>query len=532
MHSRSSKAFRALLLAAVSAVVPIACAAQAVSAGSRLPGPSRLDLYGGYAYFHPLDSDIYNFEYQPIGVGALTSITGYFTSHIGLQLEGQLSPHGPNDCFYTAQAGPIYRHQFGRLVPFVHVLGGGARVGGPITQPCTWGWGATGGFGIDYILPMQALRNRVAIRPIQTDFEYSHVNYGPQPAPNSLIGGVGEITAYRLSAGVVLRLGEMLPNRPADYGCVAQPVNIYPGDPVTVTGRVIDFDMNKKLTPVYTWATSGGKISGATETATISTAGLAPGDYAVTGHIREGQKPNQHADCNTSFRVRAYEAPTLSCSANPSSILPGGFSTITATGRSPQNRPLNYSYGATAGQITGAGASGTLAAADVSPGVITVSCNVVDDVGQSSSSTTTVTVVAPPPPPPPPAPDARAMCSVSFERDRKRPVRVDNEAKGCLDDIALELNRDSDAILIVVGKHDPKEKPEAAAERTLNIKLYLTAEKGIDPTRIELRTGETTGRTADNILVPPGASWDPGDTNSFDPARVTRHGEPYAPTRH
>jgi hypothetical protein len=529
MHSRTSKAFCALLLAAASVAASIPCAAQATSAGSRLPGPSRLDLYGGYAYLHPIDSDIYGYSYQPITWGALTSITGYFTDHIGVQLEGELSPHGPNDCFYTAQAGPIYRRQFGRFVPFIHALAGGARVGGPTVQPCTWGWGVTAGLGVDYILPAQFLHNRVAIRPIQTDFEYSYVNYGPRTSPAILDGGIGEITAYRLSAGVVLRLGELLPDHPADYGCVAQPVNVFPGDPVTVTGRVIDFDVDKKLKPVYTWASNGGKISGATETATIATAGLAPGDYTVTGRISEGAKPSQHADCNTSFRVHAYETPTLSCSANPSTILPGGFSTITSEGRSPQNRPLNYSYGTTAGQITGAGPTGTLAATDVSPGVITISCNVVDDLGHSASSSTTVTLVAPPPPPPPPAPEARALCSVSFERDRKRPVRVDNEAKGCLDDIALELNRDPDSILVVVGKHDPREKPDAAAERTLNIKQYLTTEKGIDPSRVELRTGETTSRSADNVLVPPGATWDPGDTTSFDPTRVTRHGEPYAP---
>ncbi len=530
MLSGRSKAARALLLAAVSAMVPLMCAAQAVSAGSRLPGPSRFDLYGGYAYFHPLNSDIYNVEYQPIDLGALASVTGYFTDHFGVQFEGQLSPHGPNDCFYTAQAGPIYRHQLGRLVPFAHVLAGGARVGGPVVQPCAWGLGATAGVGIDYILPNEILRNRLAIRPVQADFEYSYLNYGPRTSPATLDGGVGQITAYRLSAGVVLRLGEMLPERPADYGCTVQPATIFAGDPITVTGQVINLEMNRKTPPVYSWATNGGKITGG-ETATIATAGLAPGDYTVTGRIGTGERANQHADCNTSFRVRAYDAPTLSCSANPSSILPGGFSTITAEARSPQNRTLNFSYGATAGQIGGTGTNGTLAAVDVSPGVITVTCNVVDDIGHAASTTTTVTVVAPPPPPPPPPPVARNLCSVSFVRDRRRPVRVDNEAKGCLDDIALELNRDSDAILIVVGKHDPQEKPDAAAERTLNIKQYLTSEKGIDPTRIELRTGETTGRTADNVLVPPGAEWDPGGTTSFDPARVTRHGEPYAPPR-
>jgi len=107
-------------------------------------------------------------------------------------------------------------------------------------------------------------------------------------------------------------------------------------------------------------------------------------------------------------------------------------------------------------------------------------------------------------------------------------VRVDNEAKGCLDDIALELNRESSATLVIVGKHDPQEAPEAAAQRSLNEKLYLTTEKGIDANRIELRTGESTGRTVDNILVPPGATWDTGGTTRFDPSRVTTSGEPYA----
>ena len=157
---------------------------------------------------------------------------------------------------------------------------------------------------------------------------------------------------------------------------------------------------------------------------------------------------------------RRLRASHISCSANPTTILPGGFSTITAAGRSPQNRPLNYSYGTTAGQITGTGTTATLTAADVRPGTINVTCNVVDDRGQFRLRTATITVVAPPPPPAPPAPAARNLCSVSFERDRKRPVRVDNEAKACLDDIAIELNREPDAVLVVVGKHDPQETPE------------------------------------------------------------------------
>jgi hypothetical protein len=526
MDLRSSKVCQALLLGAAFAVVPLTCAAQAASAGSRLPGPSRVDLYGGYAYFHPVNSSVDGYTYEPITMGAVASATGYFGNHFGVQAEGQFSPHGPDDCFYAAQAGPVYRRQYGRLVPFAHALFGGARVGGPGVQPCTWGYGGTAGVGVDYVLPYVFLRNRVALRVVQADYEYARVDFGANTAPTFINGGVGTINAYRLSAGVVVRLGDMTTAYPAALGCEVQPVQIYPGDPINVTSKVINLDADKRLKPVYSWNTSGGKITGSGEGATIATAGLAPGEYTVNGRVSEGGKPSQHADCSATFRVQGYEPPTLACSANPSSILPGGFSTITAVGRSPQNRTLNYSYGTTAGEITGTGTTGTLTAADVSPGVITVTCNVVDDLGLSAKATTTVTVVAPPAPP---APTARALCSVSFERDRRRPVRVDNEAKGCLDDIALELNREADALLVIVGKHDPEEKPDAAAERTLNIKQYLTEEKGIDASRIEVRTGESTGRTADNILVPPGATWDPGGTTSFDPTRVKRTGEPYAP---
>jgi hypothetical protein len=120
------------------------------------------------------------------------------------------------------------------------------------------------------------------------------------------------------------------------------------------------------------------------------------------------------------------------------------------------------------------------------------------------------------------------LCSISFERDKKRPVRVDNEAKGCLDEVALTLNRESSAKLIIVGKHSADEAPDAAAQRDLNVAQYLTQEKGIDPSRIELRTGGDLTRSLDNILVPPGATFTPGDTNTFDTNSVKRQGQPYA----
>jgi hypothetical protein len=533
MKLRSPLICRTVLILSAICAAPLFCAGQAASAGASLPGLSRVDIFAGYTYLHPHNSDIYSQPYEPLPDGYVVGVTGYFSRSFGFGAEYASYPNNPDYCFSTAQAGPVYRHQWGRLAPFAYARGGGAQVGpsyqhnGSANQ-CVWGWGAEGGGGIDYVLPTPILRNHLAIRAFEGGFQYTHVDFGPRLPTGVLNGGLSEIFAYKLSAGLVYRLGQFPAPLPASMSCELQPVAVYAGDPVMVTGSTVDMQVHKRHPPVYTWTTTGGKLTGVDSGATIATSGLAPGDYIVTGRASEGHAPNEHAQCTASFRVAAFQPPSIACSANPSTILPGGVVMITAAARSPQNRSLNYSYGTSAGQITGTGASATLAAADVPPGTINVACNVVDDMGKSASATTIVTVAVPPPPPAPPAPVAHALCSVSFERDRKRPVRVDNEAKGCLDDIALEMNRESTAVLMVVGKHDPKEKPDAAAERTLNVKLYLTQEKGIDANRIELRTGETSGRTVDNVLVPPGATWDAGTTTSFDPARVQRHGEPYA----
>lgn len=532
MDLRSPKIYRALLLIVATSAMSLLCVAQATPAGSSAPTPSKVDIFGGYSYLNPMNSDIYGQEYTPLYAGVVTSATGYLTHSFGLQAEYSKFFNSPDYCFSTIQGGPAFRWQFGRLIPFAHVIGGGAQVGPSYDHAgntCSWGWAVDGGLGVDYVLPAPSLHNHLAIRPVEADFQFTDVNFGPQ-TPRTFTGGVGQIYAYRLSAGLVIRLGENTPPMPASFGCEAQPVTVFPGDPVSVTGAVMNLETNKKLTPSYTWNATGGRVTpGSGGTATVVTNGMAAGDYTVNGRVSEGSEPNQHAECTASFRVVAYEPPTVACSVNPTTVQPGGFATITAAGRSPQNRQLNYSYGASAGQITGTGTTATLATADVPPGSINVTCNVVDDLGKSASGTATVAVVAPPPPPVRPAPVARNLCSISFERDRKRPVRVDNEAKGCLDDIALELNRDPDAVLVVVGKHDATEKPDAAAERTLNEKQYLTDEKGIAANRVELRTGETKDRTVDNVLVPQGATWDTGSTTSFDPKAVTRHGQPYAP---
>ncbi len=102
---------------------------------------------------------------------------------------------------------------------------------------------------------------------------------------------------------------------------------------------------------------------------------------------------------------------------------------------------------------------------------------------------------------------------------------MDNEAKACLDEVALEAQRQSDSKLVVVGHSNAKEKAktekqqayaakhkkakveDSAAQRAVNSKDYLVKEKGIDASRISVATSTTDGQTVEDYLVPAGASF-------------------------
>jgi hypothetical protein len=166
---------------------------------------------------------------------------------------------------------------------------------------------------------------------------------------------------------------------------------------------------------------------------------------------------------------------------------------------------LTYSYSSSAGQISGTTSTASLATQGAPTGPITVTCTVTDDSSQTASATTTVNVEAPYVPP---APKSEKLCSIAFGRDTKRLARVDNEAKACLDDVALNAQRSAEAKLVVVGEAAPgvKNADELAAQRAVNTKAYLVEEKGVDASRISVRTGPAGTDQVETYLVPAGAN--------------------------
>jgi outer membrane protein OmpA-like peptidoglycan-associated protein len=509
----------------------------------------KWDIFVGYSFLAPratvtstIQTPHLTGTYDAISLGEIFSVSYFFNKYAGVQGEisihewgiqnqnppGQVGTHGNNDGFTSPAGGLILRYPTAIFTPFAHVTGGESLVDGPVHNPYTWGPAITVGGGLDY-----KLSRHVSIRLFQADYQYMHINF-----PANMGGTVG-INSARVSAGIVFNSAPATTPTPVVLTCSANPASIFAGDPVTVTA--IPGELNPKLNTVYTF--SGNGVTGNGPTATVATAALAPGTYTVQCSVKEGKpgkeglKPWETADASTSFTVKAFEPPTVSCSANPGTIKPGDTSTITALGVSPQNRPLTYSYATTAGTVEGNGTTVVFNSTGAPTGVAGITCNVSDDKGKTGTANTNVTIMAPYVAP---APHSQAMCSISFAKDKQRPVRVDNEAKACLDEVALELQRHSDAKVVLVGNSDAKEKAKTAkeqkaaqknkhlkvvdpaAERAVNAKDYLVKEKGIDASRVGVVTGTADSQTVENYLVPSGASFvsDVPNTGAVDESAV------------
>jgi len=519
MFSCVSKSVKRIFVLACMASLPLALGAQdsAKPAAKTLANDyaSKWDIFAGFSYLSPnVASDgLSNFDGTGIRYGAIGSVSRYFNRYAGVQFEGDY--HNDNNeqrstssDFEGGSGGLILRYPTANFTPFVHALVGGESAGSYYYQN-QWGMVITAGGGLDYNTPL--FNHRMALRLVQADYQFNHQDFN-------------DFNMLRLSAGVVFRIGSIAPPVPVTLTCAASPAVVLPGDPVTVTATASSLD--PKLNVIYSF--SGDAVTANGATAAVATGTLAPGTYTVKCGVKEGKagkeglKPWQTADAAASYTVKAFEPPTISCSASPSTIKPGETSTVTASGVSPQNRPLTYNYSASAGTISGTGATASFSSTGAPTGATSVTCNVTDDKGQMATATTNITITAPYVPP---ASHTQALCSISFSKDTARPTRVDNEAKACLDEIALDLQKQSDANAVVVGEANAKEQArlakeqkeaqkhkhlkvvDPAAERAVNTKDYLVKEKGIDAARISVATGTTDDQKAENYLVPSGATF-------------------------
>ncbi len=336
-------------------------------------------------------------------------------------------------------------------------------------------------------------------------------------------------------AGVYFNFGGK-PPVPPTASCSASPTEVYAGDPVSATINTQYF--NPKHTLTYNWSSTGAKVSGTGTTATVDTTGMQPGSYSVTGTATDAkEKKNNVASCSAGFtvKVRPNYPPTASCSASPSSIAINQSATVNITASSPESRPLTYSWTSTGGQLSGNGTSATLVATNADAGnTITVTGTATDDHNLSTSCTASVTV-----------PAVQKVAEVedwgecTFEKDPKRPGRVDNDCKDVLDKLALRIQQMPNGKVAVVGYTDQTEVINAdqlGAQRAVNVKYYMTTDElgpKVDPTRIEPRKGGQKGKAVHFYFVPQGATFTQEESVTVDESAVQGQSRSAAPsTKH
>jgi len=481
--------------------------------------PPKVDWFIGYQWLNPggtvprVGDPSAGFKLPSIPQGWGTSLTYNFDSHWGL--EGDYG--GNYNKFaneHTGSFGPRYMWRGEGFNLFAHTLFGVNWLT-PKSLGSDAGIGAVLGGGMDL-----TVWKRMSFRLFEADYVLGRHNYQDKSTPAHPELQHPVLEGARLRSGLVFNFGGA-PEVPPAANCSLQPSEVMVGEPITATASGSNFDPKHTLT--YDWSSTGGKITGKDTTAAIDTNGVAGGSYTVTAKITDPKKKkNNVASCSANFTVKEppKNPPTMSCSANPSTVQTGTSSTITCTCTSPDNVPVTVgSWTSSGGSVSGSGSSATLSTNGASAGPITVSATCTDSRGLTASASSQVNVEVPPPPPP----QASKLSSCDFP-NKVKPWRVDNTCKAVLDDVAQRLQHDPDSKLVIVGNADPSEKRKnLAGERAVDSKAYLSggeAKQAIDASRIEVRTGSAGTKTADFWIVPAGASFTESGTNMVDESMV------------
>lgn len=336
------------------------------------------------------------FVVPDMGKGFGSSLTYNFDPHFGFEADlGQ--NWGSGNYETTASVGPRFIWRTDDANYFLHGLVSYNRLAVSGLNPSN-GIGAILGGGMD--LP---LRKNLAWRLFEVDYVWARHNYADDAAPQFDSLRRPSFEGIRLRTGLVVSWGGAPPVSPTATVSV-KPSEVFVGEPVIATATESNFNpKHPELT--YAWSATGGQVTGKDTSAQIDTTNLAPGSYTVTVHITDPkQKKYNEASASATFTVKPVpRPPTMSISANPSSLPAGGTVNLSATCTSPDNVSVTVAtWTASAGTVSGTGSSAMLNTTGAAPGSITVGAICTDSRGLSGQGSTQVTVENPPPPPPNP----------------------------------------------------------------------------------------------------------------------------------
>jgi len=433
----------------------------------------------------------YNFTHL---FGIVADIGGYDWGKITFPTSGPVT--GAHAISYTF--GPRLNYRFGskdQHTFFGQILVGGAHseYDAAATSTSKNAFAMAAGGGVDIGLTKHIAWRAAQVEYVLTNFDY-HNGYQPQ---NNL----------RVSSGILFRWGAkpVMVNRPPTVSCSATPTSVMQGSGAAVEVRANASDPDgDPLT--YVWSATGGRVEGSGPTVRWIPGDAAPGTYTISVRVDDGHGGTASCSSNVTVEPRPLRPPTLSCSVDRGTVLPGEVVNVTAPGSSPEGFSLDYSWRTSGGRLSGSGPTVQLDTSGLAPGDYSVTARATDGHGGAADCMAGVRVQAPPE-----KPKAIKLGECIFKPGS---TRVDNKCSRLLDDAVLRLENDPKGTVVLIGYEDPvKEKKGKIAEhRTENAKKYTGKgeHEGL-ASRVNTRTGagvegaDTANRRVEVFWVPEGA---------------------------
>lgn len=476
----------------------------------------KWDIFAGYQYFHPgitvpaAFGDPNNptpFKVPDMTKGFGAALTYNFDPHWGAELDLGENWGNSNDAT-TVSFGPRFIWRTDDANFFLHGLVGLNRLSvNGLNEPN--GVGVILGGGMD--LP---ITKSVAIRLFEADYVWTRLNYANYASPSFPDLRHASEEGVRLRTGLVFTWGGAPAVAPA-ASCSVQPTEVMVGEPITAT--VTPSNFNPKHTLTYSWSGNGGQVTGKDTSAMIDTNNVAPGSYTVTAHVTDAKlKKGNEASCTASYTVKPLppkNPPTMSLSANPTSLVPGGTVNVSASCTSPDGVPVSVAnWTSTVGTVSGTANSATLNTAGLPPGPVTVTATCTDSRGLTGQASAQVTIENPPPPPVDKALEARlALHSVYFATAQPTPKDPNGGLLPSQQKILLNLATDfkkyleakPDTHLVLEGHADIRGAAafnQALSERRVaRVKSFLV-EQGVPEANIETKAfGAQHNLTTDEV---------------------------------